>query len=53
MNRLFAILWASFAMMLALIVGIIVLDVYSEDEVESEIQQEKRVAEKNQRKIIC
>ena len=51
MNRLFAILWASFAMMLALIVGIIVLDVYSEDEVESEIQQEKRVAEKNQRKI--
>lgn len=51
MNRLFTILWVAFAMMLALIVGIIVLDVYSEDEVESEIQQEKRVAEKNQRKI--
>lgn len=51
MNRLFTILWVAFAMMLALIVGIIVLDVYSEDEVESEIQQEKRVAEKNQRKV--
>ena len=50
-NRFFTIFWVSFAMMLALIVGVIVYDFCSEDEVESEILQEEIVAEKKRRKI--
>ena len=51
MNRLFTILWGALAMMLAIIVGVIVYDFCSEDEVESEILQEEIVAEKKRRKI--
>ena len=50
-NRFFTIFWVSFAMMFALIVGVIVYDFCSEDEVESEILQEEIVAEKKRRKI--
>ena len=50
-NRFFTIFWVSFAMMLALIVGVIVYDFCSEDEVETEILQEGRVVEKKRRKI--
>ena len=50
-NRFFTIFWVSFAMMFALIVGVIVYDFCSEDEGESEILQEEIVAEKKRRKI--
>ena len=50
-KRFFTIFWVSFAMMLALIVGVIAYDFCSEDEVESEILQEEIVAEKKRRKI--
>ena len=51
MNRLFAFLWISFAMMLALIVGVIAFDVYSEDEAVSDVSQGEKVSKKKLRRI--
>ncbi len=51
MNRLSTILWVAFAMMLALIVGVIAYDFCSQDEGESGILQEEQVVEKKRRKI--
>ena len=50
-NRFFTILWVSFAVMLALIVGIIAYDFCLEDEGELGVLQEERIAEKKRRKI--
>jgi hypothetical protein len=50
-KRFFTIFWVSFAMMLALIVGVIVYDFCSEGEGGVEILREKRVSEKKRRRI--
>jgi hypothetical protein len=50
-NHFFIILWVSFAMMLAIIVGIIVYDLCAEDEVGVVKSQKIYGANKNQRKV--
>lgn len=50
-NRFFIILWVYFAVMLALIVGIIAYDFCLEDEGEIGVLQEERIAEKKRRRI--
>jgi hypothetical protein len=50
-KRFFTIFWVSFAMMLALIVGVIAYDFCLEDEGELGVLQEERIAEKKRRKI--
>ena len=51
MNRLFTFLWVSFAVMLALIVGIIAYDFYLEDEAVSDVSQGEKVSKKKLRRI--
>lgn len=51
MSRLFVIFWITFAVMLAIIVGIIACDFYCEDEVASVALQEGSVIQRRQRKI--
>ena len=50
-KRFLTILWVSFAVMLALIVGIIAYDFCPQDEGEIGVLQEERVAEKKRRRI--
>ena len=51
MNRLFTFLWISFAMMLTIVVGVIAVDVYSEDEAESVVSQGEKISKKKLRRI--
>ena len=50
-NRFFTIFWVSFAMMLTIVVGVIAVDVYSEDEAESVVLQGEKISKKKPRRI--